>query len=638
MKFQSLIIIGFLFFSISNKAQNSELGKVTIADLEQKLNPADSSAAATILFSKGVAKIDGDGSSQNILQRRIKIYKKEGYEWSNIQIAFPAGKGSYLSVTDVYTYNLVNGKIVKSKLKEEGAFIDKTNKRYWIKKITFPDVKEGSILEYQVKKEGGLYVEDWDFQEDIPVNYSEFRTIIPDAVSFKKNVKGFYTPKVTSQIANTYGYRAMETIYVIQNLAAMKDEDFVSNIDNYRSGVSHEIESIQVPGQFSHSFATNWPTVAKTIYEFEDFGPELNKTGYFEDDLNLLLKGKDKPEEKMTAILDYVKATVKWNNYVGYGCDKGVRKAYKEKTGNCADINLMLTAMLRYAGLKANPVLISTRSNGISFFPTIDAFNYVIASVETPTGNILLDATDKFSTIGVLPLRDLNWTGRLIRKDGTSEEVDLIPKKMSSDIAIMSYDIDQKGEVLGKIRRQYSEYTALEFRNTVNDEKEDVYLEKIENENNKIEISDYKRTNEKELLLPVLETFSFTGTNLSEVIGEKIYINPMLFLVEDKNPFKQEKREYPIEFGFPFSNKYTININIPDNFTIETLPQSVAVVMEDNLGVFKFNCAVNEKRIQLSIIHQINDAIIPIGKYEMLKEYYKTMIAKESEKIVLKRI
>ena len=85
--------------------------------------------------------------------------------------------------------------------------------------------------------------------------------------------------------------------------------------------------------------------------------------------------------------------------------------------------------MLRYAGLTANPVLVSTRSNGIAIFPNRTAFNYVIAAVETPNGNILLDASDKFSTPNVLPFRALNWYGRLIRKDGTSEEVDLMPKK-----------------------------------------------------------------------------------------------------------------------------------------------------------------------------------------------------------------
>lgn len=56
----------------------------------------------------------------------------------------------------------------------------------------------------------------------------------------------------------------------------------------------------------------------------------------------------------------------------------------------------MLTAMLRYSGLTANPVLVSTRSNGIALFPNRTAFNYVIAAVETPNGYILLDASENF--------------------------------------------------------------------------------------------------------------------------------------------------------------------------------------------------------------------------------------------------
>jgi hypothetical protein len=54
--------------------------------------------------------------------------------------------------------------------------------------------------------------------------------------------------------------------------------------------------------------------------------------------------------------------------------------------------------MLRYGGLEANTVLVSTRSNGIAAFPNSMAYNYVIAAVETPSGRVLLDASDKFST------------------------------------------------------------------------------------------------------------------------------------------------------------------------------------------------------------------------------------------------
>jgi transglutaminase-like putative cysteine protease len=498
------------------------------------------------------------------------------------------------------------------------------------------------------------------------VNYSEYKSYVPDYYVYNVRQKGYLFPKITTEKnsraieflhkADTPGglnirgtsssqasmskfdYLETKTTYIIQNLPALKEESYVNNINNYTASLVQELSVIKEPNSPVKSLSTDWNSVTKTIYEFDDFGVELNKTGYFEDDLKILLIGLNTPEEKTAVIFNYVKSHVKWNGYYNYSCEDGVRKAYKDKTGNVAEINLMLTAMLRYAGLTANPVLVSTRSNGIANFPNRTAFNYLITAVETPGGNVLLDASDKFSVPNVLPLRALNWYGRLIRKDGTSEQIDLMPKKSSNDIIFMSYSVDSAGKVTGKTRRQCSDYNAMIFRNNVNEIKEETYLERLENENENIEISEYDRKNEKELILPTTETYSFTGSNLSELIGEKIYVSPMLFFTNNENPFKQESREYPVDFGFPFSDKYNITINIPEGYVVETLPQAAVMNMEDNLGSFKFNIVANGNLLQLSISHQINEAIVPVEKYEMLKEYYKAMIAKESEKIVLKRI
>ncbi len=658
-----------LFFSPKIMSQEFKLGKVTIAELEQKVHPKDSSAAAAILYKRGKVRIDYD---QNIgfitymdVETRIKIYKKEGYNWANEAIWYYYSNDfkEKVSVSDAVTYNLVGGKIEATKLKSDGVFDEVVSKFRGQKKITMPNVKEGSVIEFRYSvRSPDVLIRDWDFQTSIPVNYSEFKTFVPEYFVFTPAQKGYVFPKVVSEKNNksfiinskerSGGNRAtqtefyqdkidyieMQTTYVAENFAAMKDEAYVNNIENYMSSVSHELSMTSFPNKPIKQLSTNWNSVVKTIYDYEDFGPELNKTGYFEEDLKKLLADTKTPEEKIWAIFNHVKSNVKWNNYTGYNCDNGVKKAYKEKTGNIADINLMLTAMLRYSGLTANPVLVSTRSNGIALFPNRTAFNYVIAAVETPNGYILLDASEKFSTPNILPLRVLNWSGRLIRKDGTSEEIDLMPSKTSSDNVFLTYSIEADGKVTGKTRRQSADYNAMITRNNISNLKEEEYLEKLENRNNKIEISDYSKTNEHDILLPIIETYSFTGNNLCELIGDKIYVTPMLFFTNDKNPFKQEVREYPVDFSYPFADKYNITIKIPEGFTVETLPTPAAVTMEDNLGSFRFNILANGDTLQLSILHQINEAIVSAEKYDMLKEYYKTMVAKETEKIVLKRI
>ncbi|WP_294958615.1 DUF3857 domain-containing protein [uncultured Flavobacterium sp.] len=662
----------FVILLITPKAVSQEfkLGKVSIAELEQKSHPKDSTAAAAILYNKGAARVEYDPNDGFVIftdvETRIKIYKKEGYDWANQAVWYynTSNLKEKVFFTDAVTYNLVNGKIEKTKLKSDGVFDEVLSKYRGQKKMTMPNVKEGSVIEfrYTIKCPSDRIIREWAFQSSIPVNYSEFSTYIPEYYVFNSRQKGYVFPKVTtvknpksitfnvkernfgpgsaptSFSTEKHDYMENQTTFIAVDLPAMKDEAYVNNIENYMSAVSHELSLTKFPNSPMKEYSSDWNSVVRTIYEYDDFGPELNKTGYFEEDLKKLLADTKTPEEKIWAIFNHVKTNMKWNSYTGYSCDNGVKKAYKEKTGNIADINLMLTAMLRYSGLTANPVLVSTRSNGIALFPNRTAFNYVIAAVETPNGNILLDATDKYSVPNILPLRVLNWSGRLIRKDGSSQEINLMPEKTSADNVFMNYSIDSTGKITGKTRRQCVDYNAMITRSNIESLKEEEYLEKLENQNNKIEISEYSKTNEKDLLLPIIETYSFTGNNLCELIGDKIYVSPMLFFTNDKNPFKQEVREYPVDFSYPFADKYNITIKIPEGFAVETLPAPAAMTMEENLGAFKFNIVANGDTLQLSILHQINEAIVSAEKYDMLKEYYKMMVAKQTEKIVLKRI
>ncbi|AWG21292.1 transglutaminase [Flavobacterium faecale] len=664
-----LFIGGFL----QSTAQSFELGKVSVAELQEKVHPKDSSAVAAILFEKGTNNfIYNQGKGFEVVLKvkvRVKIYKKEGYDWATKKVGYYSDRGSSerVSFSNAYTYNLINGKIEKTKLKSEGEFNDEINSFWSQKKITMPNVKEGSVIEYEyaIYSERISSLRDWYFQSSIPVNYSSYTNSVPEYFKYNSNSKGFIFPKVTvSQNNNSIiitskergdngglAYQSTSTTfssdkidfmekvteYVSVDVPAMKSEAYVYNLDNYTASLSQELTSTLYPNSVPKYYSTTWEDVVKTIYDYDDFGPELKKTGYFEEDITNILKGKVSDDEKIDAILNHVKTAVKWNDIFGYSCMNGVKKAYKEKTGNIADINLMLTAMLRYAGFTVNPVLVSTRSNGISFFPNRNAFNYVIAAVELNGKTILLDGSDPFSTQNILPFRVLNWGGRMINVDGTSSLVPLLPTGPSTSSMALIYSIDEKGEVQGECLDRKLDYYALKYRNDVKGIKEDTYLEKKENIH-KISIKEYTRTINANFKEPVAERYSFSGNQFTEQIGGKMYINPLLFFVQNVNPFKQEVREYPVDFGFPFMDRYSVTIHIPEGYKVEQAPESYSVAMMDNMGKYNFFCNVVSNTIQISITHQVNDAIIPAVHYMMLKEFYQKTINKQNEKIVLSKI
>jgi hypothetical protein len=636
MLFKKLLIILCFFLSFSKgNAQKFELGKVSVAELQEKEYPKDPSAPAVMLF-KTCSVYFEDLTTITKVRTKIKIYKKEGYKWANEEILHYLN-GESVSFSDAITYNLVDGKIEKTKLKSEGEFEQKINKYYSQKKIAMPNVREGSIIEYEYIVRSGNFgsLRDWYFQYSIPVAFSEYNVKIPYFLTFNKRSKGFIYPKLSS--VPTYNRETSE-VFTLENIPAINEESFVNNINNYRASISYELALVNIPGRIYKTFSTDWESVTKTIYDYDDFGVELNKTGYFEEDVNKLISGLNSQEEKIAAIFNFVKTSVKWNSFDNYYCNDGVRKAYKDKTGNVAEINLMLTAMLRFAGFDANPVLVSTRDNGIALFPSRTAFNYVIAAVETPEGQVLLDATEKYSLLNILPLRDLNWKGRLIRKDGTSAEVDLAPKSLSKEIVNTNIVVNSNGTITGKIRKQLTNHEALSFRQKNIITSKDNYLEDLENKNNGIEISDYVRENDLDLSNPILESYAFKDTKDFESINGKIYISPLLFLDVKENPFRQEVREYPVDFGYPIENKYNIMIEIPEGYVVETLPVSMNIATEDNIGTFKYVIGATGNKIQISITSDINTAIVSADYYTVLKEFFQKRIDKQNEKIVLKKI
>ncbi|WP_284652872.1 transglutaminase domain-containing protein [Flavobacterium terrisoli] len=666
---KKIILISILLINGLAFAQKKELGKVTIEELTEKVCPTDSSAVAAYLIKCGNVRFEfSTNNGFSIVKTykiKIKIYKKEGYEWANQSLGYYTGSNGKdkLNFSNAITYNLVNDKIEKTKLKSDGEFEEKVNDYWSVKKITLPNVKEGSIIEYEaeLESERSNSIDEWYFQSTIPVVYSEFKTAIPEYFIYNMMSRGYIAPQVLTdkgsksisytskdRVSNRFGtrtdfstdqfsYNETKTTFILQDVPALKDESYVNNIKNYTSSVKYELSSIQIPGETFKNFTTDWETVVKTIYDDDDFGAELNKTGYFEKDLDALLNGVTAQEEKIGLVFNFVKSKMNWDESYGFGCNEGVRKAYQDRKGNVAEINLMLTSMLRYAGIEANPILISTRSNGVSLFPSRTAFDYVISGVELNNQVVLFDATNKFSLPNILPIRDLNWFGRIIRKNGSSAEINLMPTSNSKEVVNIMGAINKDGSVSGKIKDQHFDYNAFVFREKNHGIAKESYIEKLEKKHQGLEIGEYDVQNADDLSKPIVENYSFTSTNAVEIIGDKMYVSPLMFFALTENPFKQETREYPVDFVYPNQDKFNISLTLPEGYVIETMPQPKAVGMPEEMGSFKYNLSNNGTQIQIVSALDINEAIISSEYYEALKSFYKEIVNKHTEKIVLKK-
>lgn len=670
---KNLILLVFIFSTYIITAQNYDFGKVSKEELQEKFNPLDSSVSATYLYKyrKTYFKYNQEEGFQLItdIHERIKIYNKEGFDYATKEINLYKNGSDDEEVKSLKanTYNLVNGKVEAIKLKKEGSFKTELSRFYNQTKFTLPNIKKGTVLEYKYKIISPFYwnVDEFEFQNDIPIKKLEAKFEVPEYFNFKVNTKGYFSviPKtekkndkitfrekyrsegsgLNGSVKTTYNTSNLNftkniSIYNLSNIPALKEEPHVNNINNYRSAVKYELSYTKFPNSYVKFYTTTWEDVVKTIYESPNFGGELNKKGYYEDDINALIASVTDPIKKTTLIFNFVKSKVNWNGYYSKYTNDGVKKAYKNQVGNVAEINLILTSMLRHAGLDANPVLVSTRGNGIPLFPTREGYDYVVSCVQLDTGMILLDATSKYSTLNVLPVRTLNWEGRIIKKDGSSTTINLSPKQKSKNTVFMFINLLENGDIEGSYRSTKTNHLALKYRKQYIEADKDEFLEQLENSYGEMEITDFKVKNEQELFKPIVESFKFVNESQADVIGDKIYFEPSFFLKTKENPFKLKAREYPIDFDYPSEGSYRVTINIPKGYKVETIPESKAMKLPDEMGFFSYTVVSNTTSIQIIVKSQINQSILSSIYYDAVKEFYNQIVLKEAEKVVLTKI
>jgi hypothetical protein len=638
--------------------QNLEYGKVSKQELLEKRHPLDTSAVAAILYKKAITQFyyaeDGSFGSETNYEIRLKIYKKEGLSYGNYSIKYYVGWNSSnednVFFSDVVTYNLENDKIVKSKLTSDGTIKESFNDYWVIKKITLPNVKVGSVIEFKYKliSENVGKLPNFNFQELLPVNYAEYRTETPVNYQYKTILRGYSTVEQESVIKpssmpnNSFykgylSYTSNNQKYTLNDIPALKEEPYIDNIENHRIKIENELSAIFSPDSPPVKFSETWSDVAMYISDNQRFKDEIQSEGYFENNLKLFLNDSLNQTSKTKIILNYVKNRIKWNGNMGYFPTKGVVNAYNNRTGNVAAINMNLIIMLRSVGITAHPVLLSTRENGKYVYPNQEGFNYLIAKAKIDDKVVLLDATDLHSTFNILPIRCLNDYGRLISSDGKTEEVFLNPVDLSKSTSYVQADLDAEGTLTGKIRNIKSDYFAFLYRDNYKYLSKDLYLEKLESDYNNSTLKDYKQENFEELDQPIIESFSFSNSKVSDLTGNKIILNPFDVLIKTNNPFKAESRTMPIDFIFPKEEKFFITISIPDGYVLEYLPKSTSVSMLNNDIVLNFKIASENNKITINSVFTINKTTFDPVFYQDLKNIFKLYVEKQSEFIILKK-
>ena len=662
------IYLFLIFVGTSAHSQNFKFGKVSKEELRAKEHSVNKDANAAILYKKQQVYYDFHKHTGFKLvtdvHERIKIYNKEGFDWATKEIGvFTGDSDEEVQRIKAVTYNLVDGKIEEVKLDKDDIHEEQKNKFRRITKFTMPAIAEGSVLEieYRIVSPYLSQIDPTPLQYTIPMDKLEFEASIPEFfvfsvynnmkapfyVNVERSKEGFQRTvsqtqrtgtDVVKHVRKTGTIDFIQNVYSVnkENIPALKTEPHVDYLQNYAAYLNWELQFTKFPNSPIENYSQTWEGVANSIYDDVGLKTELARTGFFDDEIDVLVEGVSNPVEKTSRIFQFVKEKVKWNGYSGFVPDEGTRDAFKEGLGNSADINLLLTAMLRYAKVNANPVLLSTPDNGIPLFPTRNGFNYLITAVELPDGIILLDATDPTAGMNELPKRARNWQGRIIREEGSSDWVNVFPFKVSETSNRMNIKVSPEG-IDGLAYVDYGGLYAKKYREDNSSKTKDDIIENLSGRNSNVKITDLNLKNFETVGANITQNYKFKISNGMEVIDDKIFFKPMFYETLNENPFKADERIYPVFLDFPFREKHLVNIMIPEGYDVVSLPESILVKMGEDGGEFRYNVLLNSGFIRIDSQLEMSRAIFNSDEYAILKNFYDKIVEKQNETIVLEK-
>lgn len=652
MKFRFLAAAACLFLFFEASAQRipitEKLDNVSVQECEFETYPADTSAEALVLWENCDVVIDFNNTYgicyQHRYVRRIKILKESGKSRASGAIYISTDKDAKENLLRlaVTTYNLENGKVVKTKAPKSAIVRSDYNDR--TQKVAFAaeGVKVGSVVEvsYEIYNSNFLDIPDYYLQTDIPVNLTSYSVSLPVWMTYNRSRHGY--DHVDTETVKVNGERVegiddnthSKDVYRAVDLPAFKEEAMLYCPEQYMDAVSYEITAITLPGNFK-DFSQKWETVATAVNDSRIF-TVLNTRSRLKDEVEQACAGKTDDIAKLEAIVDLVKSNVVWNEKIGLVPDIQAN-ILKEHSGNSADINAVAGSAIAAAGFKVSPVLIRTRPHGelLTNRPMLSAFNTFILHVVTSDGkDLYFDAADPSGYFNVLPESYLVGNGFEVTGDGAFNWVKLTSLSSNTTAYMVTANVAEDGTLSGHLNGKFGNVSSYDIKDTFYDcEDEDDQYERVEAfipvDASNLKLSDFKAFGNT-------ATMEFDFETTCEAAGNMIIVNPFLFKILPDAAFRHENRKFPVDFSYPEATRYVIDINIPEGYTVAQLPQN-CVYKSSLPSSMAFRVVANDKLVRVQFQFD-NKAMIALpDDYAEVRKYWTDVCALFNERIIFKK-
>ena len=589
--------------------------------------------------------------------RRLKLFTPSAYERANIVIDYDR---EYVDVRDIEgLVHLPEGGSIP--LPAASIITQRGEGQRMTTKFTFPRLSPGVTIEYRYTKQTKSILKptSYTFQEDIPVRWAEYTAIIPAYYDYMSlGAPGRYHINEAKVVRREWGPRFGSAAYTSNNKLdhtsirwVMKDvpayayQPYTNNFIDYLPKARLQLREVQYPGRPKHSIFSTWEETVKELQDRQDFGRYYrNKINYGRlwKDVEPIVTAAPTPRAKIEAAYRFVIDHYAWDGYYRILASASPNTTYAAGKGNSADLNIALLSILNEAGIAAFPLLVSLRDEGapIESYPMLDQFDHLMVYTELDGAPLLLDANDPDRPAGLPRVAALNHRG-WVAEEKNPRWVDLnVAPARQTCMAVMEVAAD--GRTTATLTARMESYFAFSTRS---------------------KLREMKTPSEGPLAATILKTFPEATVLEAEsnkdddptkdqialslkldlpagqALNDYLYIQPVLLPMLDDELDDVEERLYPIDFEYPWVQRYIAQIKLPKGYAIEEVPASIRLKSED--GSLSASYATQENTalhtLNINFTVAIDRTLYAAQEYGLLRDMFHRIIELQQAPIVLKR-
>ncbi len=647
--FVSLVIVLAAFQLLLADDDEHKWGKVTPEEWAMT-PPADfPHAPAIALFEIGSLKIGSEIRYESYVRR--KIFNRQAVpELINIQITV----AEHQNLGGFAAQTILPGgkKVVFNSLK---LLKKKVSDDFEVYSFSFPGVEDGCIVEfkYNITVRRYWFVPSWHFQQDYYVCESQFSFATNPFFIFNTVIVGLADSLRTPTEKEIHIDRDATKLFTwsARNLPPLTDEPFMGASLNFRPSIYFQFSGYKSWFGIEVGFLTDWPGMESSLTEF--YAEKLLSNDTLVAILDSLMTGtRSSAEGEIMKVHAFVRdaITVSSGEFRNAVPSQKTTNTLERRAGTAIDKNLLLVKMLRILKYDADPLLIATREHA-RFTTNIlhtDQFDYVLCHVRIGSTVYILDAaSDEFPFPHVPPAvraeaglllsriapRDLSFKADTVAK--APEPVDTVsisfPPWTSGVRNNASIWLYEDGSALCSAYVTIAGYQQSMLgpgrKAAANSELVSKLLVGLNQKNfdvvevTRIDADDTDSTSFRIVLN--ISDFSTLGGGLLACLPSLIW--------SSEHSFTSPTRQFPVDFKFTRYHSETIELHLPENYSLATVPGNFSDITPDLL----FSRAVlhDDRNARIMTNIMIKRVFFGPEDYSKVREFYQKATASVNESL-----